>query len=93
MISKERAIRQFLDHLNDFLNRDTELVAEARYNADTNQFFVRIDTWSGTATYPLQFDSDRIYGDMTLNDFVNECEIFIEEVKVENGCAIVRSYK
>ena len=70
-----------------------QLNDEVRYSVDTNQFLVMFDTCGGTASYPSQFDSCRIYSDMTLGAFVNECKIFIEEIRVEIGCAIVRSYK
>ena len=93
MISKERAIKQFLGHVNDHLSRDSKITIDVGYLKANDCFIVTFDANNELVTYSSQFDSDRIYGEMTLVDFIKECEIFIQEIRVEIGCAIVCSYK
>tara|TARA_R110000850_G_C9963662_1_gene464608 strand:+ start:1993 stop:2274 length:282 start_codon:yes stop_codon:yes gene_type:complete len=93
MISKERAIKQFLDNVNDHLSKDSKITIDVGYLKANDCFIVTFDANNELVTYNSQFDSDRIFNLMVLSDFVIECEIFIEEIRVEIGCAIVCSYK
>tara|TARA_R110000851_G_scaffold332170_1_gene507633 strand:+ start:97 stop:378 length:282 start_codon:yes stop_codon:yes gene_type:complete len=93
MISKERAIKQFLGHINDHLSKDSKITIDVGYLKANDFFIVTFDANNELVTYNSQFDSDRIDSEMTLGAFVEECEVFIEEIRVEIGRAIVRSYK
>jgi hypothetical protein len=86
------AITSFVGLVNKELKRTKSIYVSTHYVPKSNRFIINYCVAAINGNYNSTFDSDQIHYDQSMIETMKLVKSFIEEIRVEIGSHLVKSY-